>query len=215
MDVALPSLNRATKCSQPQLPMSCPRLGTQFLPTSLAPSVRFLGSPYLHGVPMGKVSFIWELCSGLAGYPCVLLLPWGQEGGPGKAQSHWALSECDLPQCSLFPVMGILGVPLVWVPALGIGASTWTLGDGGRQTVPLQAPTTPSHHSPPQAGVCAINSCPEAGKTLSHQASTVHLPTSTAALTGDTFSARVLVPVCTREENVLPLGNELQSGGGP
>lgn len=174
-----------------------------------------LGLPLPSWSPNGQGIFHLELCSGLAGYPCVLLLPWGQEGGPGKAQSHWALSECDLPQCSLFPVMGILGIPLVWVPALGLGTSTWTLGDGGWQAAPLQAPTTPCHHSPPQAGVCAINSCPEAGKTLSHQAGTVHLPTSPAALTGDTFSARVLVPVCTREENVLPLGNELQSGGGP
>lgn len=43
---------------------------------------------------MDRVSFIWELCSGLAGYPCVsLLLPWGQEGGPGEDQAHWALSK--------------------------------------------------------------------------------------------------------------------------
>lgn len=40
-----------------------------------------------------------------------------------------------------------------------------------------------------------------------HQVGTVYLPTSTAALTGATFCAHVMVPVCTREENALPLGN--------
>lgn len=61
---------------------------------------------------MGRVFFNWELC--LAGYSYVtLLLPWGQEGGPRKAQAHWAHSKCDLPQCSLLPVVGILGVLLV------------------------------------------------------------------------------------------------------
>lgn len=162
-------------------------------------------------IPMGRVSFIWELCSGLAGYPCVtLLLPWGQEGGPRKAQAHWAHSKWDLPQSSLFPVIGILGVPLVWVPSLGLGASSWALGMAGST---LAGPRYPQP-SQPISGWCLSHKQLSGSWLITlHQVSTVYLPSSTAALTGAPFCARVMVPVCTREENALPLGNELQSEG--
>lgn len=128
---------------------SSPRLGTQFSPppwqhqfSSWAPI-----TSYLHGVPMGRVSFVWELCSSLAGYSCVsLLLSW--EGGPGKAQAHWALSKHSLPQFSLFSVMGAHS----GARGLCLGA-----GNGGWQAVPLQAPTIPQ---PPQ---------PTPGRCLCHK----------------------------------------------
>lgn len=95
------------------------------------------------------------------------------------------------------------------------GSSSWALVAGWRKTVPPQLPGVPSRHSPRHAGVPAVNSQAAAGKALSPQAGTARLRAGTAALAGAASTACVSVPVCTREENTFPLGNELQSGLGP
>jgi len=76
-------------------PANPPGLGAQVMPVSLALSPQCSGTTFPHRVLLGEGSPLWELCGGLAACPCVpLLLPWGQEGGPGKAQGNSANTIC-------------------------------------------------------------------------------------------------------------------------
>lgn len=145
---------------------------------------------------------------------CLPAVSLGTGGCPRKAQARWARSKCDLPQCSLQPLPshGDAWCPLS--PTLGLEASAWVLGMGVAGST-LAGPHYPQPPQPTPGWCVGHKQLPGRCQTTLHQAGTGCLPISTAALTGATFSAHVMVPVCTREENALPLGNDLQSGGEP